>query len=90
MKRSSDLLNWRDEPALDLPRDGWDWAKGRLTAGFVLDLRHVPQVGRYVLFFHGSGPKDELSGDFDRNSSVAMLFSDDLRTWRCEPGQGGE
>ena len=82
VKRSPDLLNWRDEPSLELPRDGWEWAKGRLTAGFVLDARTVPQIGCYILFFHGSGPKSEPEGDFDRNASVAMLFSDDLRVWR--------
>lgn len=85
VKRSTDLLTWRDEPPLVLPRDNWNWAKGRLTAGFVLDARKVPQIGCYVLFFHGSGPKTEPEGDFDRNSSLAMLFSDDLHVWRCGP-----
>lgn len=28
--------------------------KGRLSAGFVLDLRKEPRVGKALVFFHGS------------------------------------
>jgi hypothetical protein len=34
------------------------------------------------MFFHGSGPKTELEGDFDRNASIAMVVSDDLLHWK--------
>ena len=29
----------------------WPWARGRLTAGVVADLRSVPEVGKALLFF---------------------------------------
>lgn len=83
LKRSSDLLNWTDEPGLiTLGQDGWEWAKGRLTAGTVLDARKIDGVGKYLLFFHGSGPKTESEGDFDRNASVGIVWSDDLTNWQ--------
>ena len=32
----------------------WPWTNGRLTAGFLLDLRKDPRVGKVLLFFHAS------------------------------------
>jgi hypothetical protein len=52
VKRSEDLKHWRDEGTLFLGRAGWPWAQGRLTAGFVLDLRNDPAVGKALMFFH--------------------------------------
>jgi len=85
VKRSPDLLHWRDEGLMLLGQDHWPWARGRLTAGFVLDLRSEPAVGRYMLFFHGSGPEDEGTM-FDTHASLGLAWSDDLRTWHW-PGQ---
>ena len=66
-KRSADLRTWRDGGApFTLGQAQWPWAKGRLTAGTVLDLRQHPRFGKYVLFFHGSGPLTEEAGDFDK------------------------
>ena len=82
VKRSSDLRNWKDEGALiTLGQSEWDWAAGRLTAGFVLDCRSIPSVGKYIMFFHGSGPLTEPEGDFDKNSSIGIAWSDDLQSW---------
>ena len=82
IKRSSDLRNWSDvEPLVTLGQDGWEWAKGRITAGFVLDCRSIPSVGKYIMFFHGSGPLTETEGDFDKNSSIGIAWSDDLQSW---------
>ena len=82
LKRSSDLRTWTDVPGLvTLRQSEWTWAKGRITAGAILDARHVEGVGRYLLFFHGSGPKTEQEGDFDRNASVGIAWSDDLASW---------
>lgn len=74
IKSSTDLIHWKAEPELiTLDQEKWDWARGRLTAGFLLDAHNVPGRKDWLLFFHGSGPKDELSGDFDRNASLAVV-----------------
>lgn len=79
LKVSEDLLSWRDLPGeITLGQADWPWARGRLTAGFALDARAVPGIGQWVLFFHGSGPKTESEGDFDRNASLAVAFADKL------------
>ena len=83
LKESEDLVSWTDVGMAEIAgRENWPWAKGRLTAGAVIDCRKNPRVGKYVMFFHGSGPKTELEGDFDRNASIAMVVSDDLIHWR--------
>ena len=58
VKRSHDLKTWRDEGVLWLGQKDWPWAQGRLTAGFVLDLRQEPTVGKALMFF----PRFRLSG----------------------------
>lgn len=82
VKRSSDLKNWRDEGLLMLGIKDWPWAQGRLTAGFVLDARQVPNVGKYLMFFHGSEfPENDPRGGFDNFASVGLAWSDDLQHW---------
>ena len=72
-KRSTDLTNWEDVPGwLTLGGKSRPWSKGRLTAGAFLDGRDVAGCGKWILFFHGSGPKTEAEGDFDRNASIAL------------------
>ena len=66
---------------ITLGQNDWEWAKGRLTAGFVLDLKNDPNYGKYILFFHGSGPEDEQTM-FDDHASVALAWSDDLVNWQ--------
>lgn len=39
--RSSDLQHWHDAGLLRLGQKDWDWAHGRITAGFVIDGRRV-------------------------------------------------
>ena len=86
VKRSDDLVHWADVQGLiTLGQTGWPWARGRLTAGFVLDGRSLPGVGTCVLFFHGSGPKAENEGDFDRNASIAMVTAADPLSWLSSP-----
>jgi hypothetical protein len=87
VKRSADLKTWRDEGVLTLGQKDWPWAQGRLTAGFVLDLRRDPSVGRALMFFHGSDfPETDPRGGFDNFASLGLAWSDDLKTWRW-PGQ---
>jgi len=82
VKRSNDLAEWRDEGLLTLGQKTWPWAQGRLTAGFVLDLRGEPTFGKAVMFFHGSDfPEDDPRGGFDNFASLGIAWSDDLKTW---------
>ena len=82
VKRSKDLVNWTDDKELiTLGQQNWNWAKGRITAGYVLDLKNNSDY-RYLLFFHGSGPKKEKEGDFDKNASIGLAWSNDLTNWK--------
>jgi len=81
-KQSTDLKHWKDvEELITLGQDQWAWAKGRISAATVIDLRDNPQIKAYLMFFHGSGPLTEEQGDFDKNSSIGIAWSQDLLTW---------
>lgn len=84
LKRSRDLVNWRDEGCFFLGQADWPWARGRITAGFHLDLRHEPRVGKRLLFFHGSGPEDERTM-FDNHASIGVAWADALQDWHWVP-----
>lgn len=80
-KRSEDLSVWKDEGELiTLGQKEWPWAKGRLTAGAVLNMKGFKGIQKYLMFYHGSGPGDEKT-DFDRNSSIGIAWSEDLEQW---------
>ncbi len=85
MKRSHDLKTWRDDGLITLGQKNWPWARGRLTAGFVLDLKNDSRIGKYLMFFHGSGPEDERTM-FDNFASIGIAWSDDLKEWNW-PGK---
>ena len=76
VKRSPDLKTWRNEATLTLGQKDWPWTRGRLTAGFVLDLRKDPKVGKALMFFHGStyGEGDPRGG-FDNFASLGIAWS---------------
>lgn len=79
--RLSDLMNWtHDDILLALGQQEWAWARGRITAGFVLDCRQVQGIGKFLMFFHGSGPEDERS-IFDTHACIGFAWSDDLLKW---------
>lgn len=79
-KRSRDLATWRDNGFTMLGGADWQWARGRLTAGFILDLRSEPEIGKALLFYHGTGPEDE-SVIFDTHACIGIAWSSDLRNW---------
>lgn len=80
--KTEDLTNFREEGELiTLGQDKWEWAKGRITAGFVLDLKNNPEYGKYIMFFHGSGPESEETM-FDHHANIGIAWSDDLKNWR--------
>jgi hypothetical protein len=88
VKRSTDLKTWQDEGVLTLGQKDWPWAAGRLTAGFVLDAREIPGVGKYLMFFHGSQfPETDPRGGFDNFASIGIAWSKDLKEWKW-PGKG--
>jgi hypothetical protein len=82
IKRSRDLENWVDEGVLTLGQGEWQWAQGRLTAGFVLDLRNNPYIGKALMFFHGSRfPEEDIRGGFNNYASIGFAWSDNLKDW---------
>lgn len=82
IKKSSNLKDWQSFGSqITLGQKHWRWAKGRITAGAVVDLREIKGIERYVMFFHGSGPNKESEGDFDKNSSLGIAWSEDLVNW---------
>lgn len=82
IKRSINLKDWQSFGSqITLGQKHWRWAKGRITAGAVVDLREIKGIERYVMFFHGSGPNKESEGDFDKNSSLGIAWSEDLVNW---------
>jgi len=88
-KTSDNLLNWKEEgKPIYLGQELWPWAQGRITAGFVLDLKNEPKVGKYLMFFHGSrGPKlGETIMNFDIDSHIGLAWSDDLESWHWAQG----
>ena len=81
VKRSRDLKHWRDAGLLTLGQKQWPWAQGRLTAGFVLDLRGQPAVGRCVMFFHGSSKQGMAMHRAHGHGTLALAWSHDLVRW---------
>ena len=87
VKKSTDLKTWKNWGELiTLGQSGWKWAQGRITAGAVINLKQVKGIENYLLFFHGSGPRKESEGDFDRNASIGIAWSKDLVNWNW-PGK---
>lgn len=81
MLKTADLVHFTPHGRLiTLNQENWPWARGRLTAGFVLDMTAEPRCGKYLLFFHGSGPEDEQTM-FDDHASIGLAWSDDLTDW---------
>ncbi len=83
---SSDLIHWRQSmDDLTLGQAEWDWAKGRLTAAFVLEnTAGFAGLPRYLMFFHASRYSEAVA--FDSYASIALACSDDLTEWRW-PGK---
>ena len=85
--KSSDLKKWTDWGKLiTLGQNQWTWAKGRISEGFVINLKNVKGIENYLMFFHGSGPEKESEGDFDHNASIGVAWSKDLVDWKW-PGK---
>ena len=78
---SDDLMNWTESGKnIVLGQADWPWAQGRITAGFVIDCRHVAGVGKYLMFFHGTGPENG-NASFDTHSCIGIAWSVNLFDW---------
>ena len=79
---SYDLVTWHQSmDDLTLGQESWDWAKGRLTAGFVLEnSAGFGNMPRYLMFFHASRFPEAVQ--FDSYASIAMAYSEDLTRWQ--------
>lgn len=87
LMESEDCRSWKDTGLLfTLGQEKWDWAKGRITAGTVIDAAGIlDEEHRYLMFFHGSGPEDETTM-FDQYASIGIAWSEDLYHWHW-PGE---
>jgi len=65
---------------ITLGQKQWPWARGRLTAGFILDLTDDPRYQKYLLFFHATARSERH--DFLKNASIGLAWSDDLLDWK--------
>ena len=78
---SKDCVNWEDTGILlTLGQENWIWAKGRITAGFVMEMPCQEDEKVWLMFFHGSGPEDERVV-FDQFASIGIAWSKDLIHW---------
>jgi len=77
-KRSSDFVHWEEMGVTTLKGECHEFASGRITAGFVLELPQG-EAYRYALFFHGSveGVYPETHG----NASIALVFGNDVESF---------
>ena len=81
VKASTDLRHWYDVGLYTLGQRRWPWAQGRITAGHVLDMRHDPRVGRYLLVFHGATPRGRAQTGFHGEASIGLAWSQDMTRW---------
>lgn len=80
--RSKDLSNWEESHCTTLGQNRWEWAEGRITAGFAMEAPE--RTGhRYVMFFHGSR---NVYPETHGNASLAMVYTDDFKVFYDEDG----
>lgn len=79
IKSSSDLKTWEDLGVYTLAQEEWEWAQGRLTAAFVLNLKAVEGIGKYLMLFHGSR---KVYPETEGQASIALAWGDDLYQWQ--------
>ena len=84
VRRSPDLRNWREVALLTLGQQDWPWAQGRLTAGFVLDLRDLLAVGKAILFFMARATRRRIHAAASTILRVSALPGATI--WSIGPG----
>lgn len=80
--KSDDCIRWSEWGELiTLGQKEWPWARGRITAGFVMEVTNIcAKEKMWLMFFHGSGPEDEKTM-FDQFASIGIAWSSDLKHW---------
>ena len=82
VKRSRDLVHWREEPTILLGQKDWPWCETRLTGGYIADFRKVLGVGKYLMVWHSMGPgKIKTDANVNANCHIGVAWSDDLEAW---------
>ncbi len=88
VKASQRLDDWgKDVQLLRLGQERWPWARSRLTAATVVDLTKQPEVGKFIMFFHGADRSSGKVAPAHSAASMAIAWSDDLEQWSW-PGKG--
>jgi len=79
--RSGDMTQWSNvvDGTISLGYKIWPWAMARLTAGYVLDLKDDPRVGKYLMFYHATRSHDPH--EHIGSCSLGIAWSDDLIHW---------
>ena len=78
--RSKDMKSWEQFSHTTLGKDKEEWAKRRVTAGFVMEAGE--NIGhKYIMFYHGSR---DVYPETHGNSSLAIAFTDDFITFSDE------
>lgn len=72
---TKDFKSFKDIRTLYLNQETKQWAKDRITAGFVVDVSSISPY-KYAMFYHGDNEDDYLFG-----ASVAVAFSNNLSEW---------
>lgn len=83
LMKSKDLSEWEhvfDENVLG-QEDWCHWAGQRVTAGYLLDLREDPRVGKGIMLFHGQGPAPKSTEILNSGTDLGIAWSDDLISW---------
>lgn len=79
MLKSKDLVHFEEAgPVNYLSQSRWVWAKDRITAACILDLTKEPDLGEYLMFYHGDNEKD---GKFFFGASIGMAVTKDLKNY---------
>lgn len=81
--RSKDLSGWEESHITMLRQDRWEWAEGRVTAGFAMDAPEGMEH-KYMMFFHGSR---NVYPETHGNASLAMVYTDDFIAFYDENGR---
>jgi len=89
--KSKNLKNWIEVDKNNvLGQEDWGhWAGQRVTAGFVIDLRNNPNIGKYLLFYHGQGPAPKTTEIINSGTDLGIAWSDDFINWNW-PGQNNK
>jgi hypothetical protein len=69
------MVNWvNNDQRIPIGDNQWNWAPQGIGAAFVIDLRHEPSIGRYLMFFQaGTGFKEHVN--------IGIAWSNDLESW---------